>query len=143
MGKVEYKLPEDLGTLTFGLPSHWVGARADGVDAVWIDQKASPFKDNVTLKIRPVTKVDDGEQLLDVYIEKLINSLDEASPKSDAAKTPGRRSITFDNSISGHDLTQQVSVLYTESAEKSYLLVLNHSRLTTGKPVDLSQAAIN
>ena len=142
MGKVEYKLPDELGTLTFDLPSHWVGARADGVEALWIDQDATPFKDNVTLKIRAVTKVSDSEQLLDVYIDKLVNSL-EATPVADVKKTAGHRSISFNNSVSGHELTQQVSVVYTESTEKSYLIILNHSLLSTGKPLDLSQAAIN
>jgi len=142
MEKVNYQLADDLGTLTFEVPMHWVSGKTKGVDAIWFDQDGSPFRDNVTLKVRPFSKVDDAEELLDIYLKKLVESL-EAKPVTDTEKTPGRRSIAFESTISDHDIAQQVLVLYAESLEKSYLLILNHSRLTTGSEVDLSPATIN
>ena len=141
MGTVEFELPDELGTLTFAVPSHWVGGNTEGVDALWIDQHASPFKDNVTLKIRPLKKYEDSEKLLDVYMNKLIENLD-STPLTETEESTGRRSMVFATSTSNLDLTQTVQVLYAESTDKSYLLVLNHSRLTTGEPLDLSNATI-
>lgn len=141
MGKVEYKLPDTLGTLTFELPSHWVGARAEGVEVLWINQNAELFKDNVTLKIRDVKKAADADQLLDLYIERLVAEVD-ATSVSDAEKTTGRRSISFERTIDGHEITQNILVIYTESSEQSHLLILNHSRMLNSDPVDMSAAKI-
>lgn len=142
MGKVEYKLPDDLGTLTFGVPTHWVGGRANGVDALWIDQDGSTFKDNVVLKIRPVQKVADAEQLLDLYLDELAASV-EVTPVLEAKTAPGRRSVSFESTVSGQNITQNMLVIYSESGEKSYLLALTNSHLSNTGSIDLSPVTIN
>jgi len=141
MDSVEYELPDALGTLTLEVPIHWDSTKAQGVNALWINQGGNPFKDNITLTIHPVEKVDDGEQLLDFYLSKLIES-GAAKPVSEAEKLPARRSMFFESEAGGLELAHQVLAIYTETSDKSYLIVLNHSRLRNGVPIDLSVAAI-
>jgi len=142
MGKVEYELPHELGTLTFAVPKHWVGGRVEGVDAVWIDQNNEKFKKNVTLKVRPFNKISNPDQLLDLYLDKLIESL-KVESVSDIHKTPGRRAVSVDRTISGHAITQSLLVVYAESSEKSYLVSLTNSHLRNDVPLDLTEATID
>lgn len=142
MGKIDYALPDNLGTLTLQLPMHWVGARADGVEVLWIDQNGGPFKDNVTLTIRGGNKVADSNELLNKAMSSIVNSV-EHSTRSHIQETQDRRLISFERTVSGQEITQTILVIYTESAEKSYLLTLNHSRQVNADPIDLSQVRIN
>ena len=141
MGSVEYELPHELGILTMQLPLHWVGGRADGVEALWIDQNGSPFKDNVTLTIRVGGKVANPDELLDRAIVAMIKDI-EPSAVSDVEKTQARRSISFERSVGAQEIAQTVLLLYAESADKSYLLTLNHSRPSNAEPINLNQAKI-
>ena len=141
MGKVEYELPHELGVLSMQLPLHWVGGRADRVEALWIDQNGKPFKDNVTLTIRDGNKVEYPEEFLDRAIVATISSVDP-STVSNREKIPTRRLISFQRTIGGQEIMQTRLFIYTELADKSYLLMLDHSRLLDGVPVDLSQVRI-
>lgn len=142
MGNIEYELPHELGTLTLQVPLHWVGARADGIEVGWIDQNGSPFKDNVTLSIRNRPKVTNTSGLLDNYIAALIKEVEHLTV-SDVEKTEHRRLISFERVMGGLEITQTLLAIYTESADTSYLLALNYSRLKTVKAVDLDRVEIN
>ena len=141
MGKVEYELPHELGVLSMQLPLHWVGGRADRVEALWIDQNGKPFKDNVTLTVRDGSKVEYPEEFLDRAIVATISTVD-SSTVSNRKKTSTRRLISFKRTVGGQEILQTRLFIYTESADKSYLLMLDHSRLLDGDPVDFSQVKI-
>ena len=142
MGKIEYELPDKLGTLTLPIPLHWVGARADGVEVLWVDQDASPFKANVTFSIRDRDKVSSPDAYLDAYIDALIKNVPHSSV-SDIEETQGRRSLSFERPTDeGQEIRQTALVIYTESTSKSYLLTLTLSRPVNVEPVDLDQARI-
>ncbi len=141
MGNVNYELPDHIGTLSLTVPSHWVGARAEGVEALWIDQHASGFKENVTLKIRAVAKADDAEKLLDQYVEKLQSSTG-LTPVKPVEKTPGRRLFSVDTSIEEHLLRQDQAILYAETDTQSYLVILSSTHLRVSERVDISTAEI-
>ncbi len=138
MGKVEYELPHQLGILTLQVPLHWVGARAEGIEVGWIDQDGSPFKDNVTLTMRDRDRVGNTEGLLDNYVKAMIESVEHTSV-TDVEKAEGRRSMSFERTVGGQEITQTMLAIYTESADKSYLLTLNHSRLAGVEAIDLNQ----
>lgn len=143
MGKIEYELPDKLGILTLPIPLHWVGARGDGVEALWIDQGASPFKENVTLSILDRDKVSNPEAFLDAYIAALIKQV-EHSTVSDVEKRQAHRKLFFERSTDeGQEIRQTALVIYTESNDKSYLLTLTLSRPIGAEPVDLDQAKID
>lgn len=141
MGNVEYELPHELGVLTMQLPLHWVGGRADGVEALWIDQDGSPFKDNVTLTIRDGSKVANSDKLLDRMITAMVQGV-EPSTVSSVEKTQGRRMVSFERTVGGQEIIQTSLTIYAESAEKSYLLTLNHSRPLDADPIDLREVSI-
>lgn len=141
MGKVEYELPDNLGTLTLKVPLHWVGASVDGLLAAWVDQDGSSFKDNVTLSIREGDKVTDTDELLERTIGLMVNSAG-ISNVSDIEKTEARRLVSYDRTVESQAITQTALIIYTESADKSYLLMLNHSRPIGVDAIDLNQAKI-
>ena len=140
-GQIEYELPHQLGVLTMQLPLHWVGGRADGVEALWIDQHGSPFKDNVTLTIRDGNKVSNPDELLDRTVIAMIRGLEHSSV-SNVEKTQARRLVSFERTVGGQEIIQTGLVIYAESAEKSYLLTLNHSRPLNADSIDLRQVEI-
>ena len=141
MGRVEYKLPHELGILTFEVPLHWVGARAEGAEALWIDNDSDGFKENVTLTIRFEQKVADPEQWLDKAVENLIDQI-EANAVSDITKAPAQRTVSFDRVVGGYEITQTLFLMYTEAWDKSYLLMLNHSRDSHEKSIDFSKVKL-
>ena len=142
MGKVEYELPDKLGILTLPIPLHWLGGKADGVEAMWIDQHASPFKSNVTLAITDRDKVSNPDAFLDAYVAALIKHVEHATV-SDVEKTQTGRKLFFQRPTDeGQEIRQTALVIYTESTSKSYLLTLTLSRPVNVEPVDLDQARI-
>lgn len=141
MGKVEYELPHDLGTLIFQVPSHWTGARADSVEALWINQDATSFKDNVTLKVRTLDKFEKEEELLDQYMSQFIANV-SATPASEVHKVPGRRFVSFDGSVEGTEIKQHHLAIYTETAENSFLVTLTNTHAKGDDPVDITVANI-
>ena len=141
MGEIEYELPHELGVLTMYLPLHWISGESDRVEALWIDTNGKPFKDNVTLTVRDGSKVEYPEGFLDRAIVATISTVD-SSTVSNREKTSTRRLISFKRTVGGQEILQTRLFIYTESAEKSYLLMLDHSRLLDGDPVDFSQVKI-
>jgi len=141
MGEIEYELPHELGVLTMYLPLHWISGESDRVEALWIDTNGKPFKDNVTLTVRDGSKVEYPEEFLDRAIVATISTVD-SSTVSNREKTSTRRLISFKRTVGGQEILQTRLFIYTESAEKSYLLMLDHSRLLDGDPVDFSQVKI-
>ena len=141
LGKVEYELPYDLGTLLFGVPSHWVGARAEHVDALWIDQFGTPFKENVTLKVRRFEKGGDEEDLLDEYMEKFVASV-SATPTGEVRTVPGRRLLSLEGTVENLEIEQHHLVIYTGTSDADYLITLTNTHLKGGIPVDVSIANI-
>lgn len=141
MAKVEYELPYELGTLIFQVPSHWAGARADNVEALWINQEATSFKDNVTLKVRSLDKFDQEEELLDQYMAQFVANV-IATPVSAVYKVPGRRFVSFDGRIEGKEIQQHHLAIYTETAENSFLVTLTYTHAKGDELVDITVANI-
>ena len=141
MGRVDYELPYELGILTFEVPLHWVAARVDGAEALWMDNVSDGFKENVTLTIRFEQKVADPEQWLDKAVENLIDQI-EANAVSDITKAPAQRTVSFDRVVGGYEITQTPFLVYTESSDKSYLLMLNHSRDLHEESIDFSKVKL-
>lgn len=141
MGNVNYQLPEQLGTLSFSVPAHWVGARADGVEALWIEQRTQGFKDNVTLRFFSFDRVTEPEKLLDSFISKLLSDSDQTT-ETDVLTASGKRMVSFDSQIDDHLLRQHELVIHADSPSKSYLILLSNTHERANDPVDLSSAEI-
>ena len=139
MGRVDYELPYELGILTFEVPLHWVAARVDGVEALWMDNVSDGFKDNVTLTIRMAQKVVDPEQWLDEAVEKLNDKVNGAS---DVTKATSQRTVSLDRVVGGYAITQTVFFTYTEVSKKGYLLTLTHSRDLHEESIDFSKVKL-
>lgn len=140
-GQVRYELPHDLGTLSMQIPVHWVGGRAEGVEALWIDQHGSPFKDNVTLVIRSGELVSDSEALLDKSVSSIMSNTEHTAATDVRSKQNGRM-FSLDRVLEGQDITQTNMVVYKESADKSYLLILNYTRPADSEDVDFTKVTL-
>jgi len=142
MEKLNYELPNDLGALELCIPTHWVGGRADGLEALWIDNNAEGFKSNITLKIRDFDKVEDGEKLLDLFYEKMVEK-SETESVSDSRSEAGTRYFSVSREVQGVALQQNTLLLFAsnadKSADKSYVLTITHSHTTDDQGVDLQK----
>ncbi len=141
-GQVKYELPHDLGTLSIQVPVHWVGGRAEGVEALWIDQHGEPFRDNLTLVIRSGDLVSDSEALLDQSVSSIINNTEHTAATDVRSKENGRL-FSIDRVLEGQDITQTNMVVYKESAGKSYLVILNYTRPANTEDVDLTKVTLS
>lgn len=142
MQTVTYQLPHELGTLSLYVPEHWVQATSDGTEVLWIDIEGKPFRDNVTLTIRNWNKTSDSENFLDKATDNIVSSL-ESITVSEIEKVKNRRLVSFDRILGGQEITQSILIIYAELSEKSYTLMLNHSRPTDVKSINFSEAKIN
>ncbi len=141
IGQVKYELPHNLGTLSMQMPLHWVGGRTEGVEALWIDQQGSPFKDNVTLVIRSGNKVSDSEALLDKSVTSIVNNTEHTAASAIRSKENGRM-FDLKRVANGLEITQTSMIIYRESADKSYLLILTYTRPINSETVDFSKVTV-
>ncbi|MFK7888875.1 MAG: hypothetical protein AB8B87_09500, partial [Granulosicoccus sp.] len=95
----------------------------------------------VTLTIRDGSKVANSDKLLDRMITAMVQGV-EPSTVSSVEKTQGRRMVSFERTVGGQEIIQTSLTIYAESAEKSYLLTLNHSRPLDADPIDLREVSI-
>ena len=81
------------------------------------------------------------DELLDRTVIAMIRGLEHSSV-SNVEKTQARRLVSFERTVGGQEIIQTGLVIYAESAEKSYLLTLNHSRPLNADSIDLRQVEI-